>query len=270
MAELVIRRERKQARYFTEKLGEAVGLDMILIPAGSFWMGSPTNEPYHCDHEGPQHETNVSTFFLGRYPVTQAQWRFVAELPSISQELDPEPSEFKGEERPVEQVSWYDTVEFCTRLAAHTSRPYRLPSEAEWEYACRAGTTTPFCFGKTLTTDLANYNGNYTYDDGPTGEARQETTPVNHFGIANAFGLCDMLGNVYEWCADHWHRGYKGTPTDGSAWLSENENSSRIARGGSRSSPPENCRSASHSSFPPDEGSSIIGFRVVCSASRAL
>lgn len=135
MAELVIRRERKQTRYFVEKLGDTLGLDMILVPGGTFMMGSPDDEPERSDDEGPQHEVNVPTFFMGRYPVTQTQWRFVAELPQINQELDPDPSEFKEDNRPVERVSWYDAVEFCDRLSAYTKREYRLPTEAEWEYA---------------------------------------------------------------------------------------------------------------------------------------
>ena len=215
MTELVIHRERNQARYFKEHLGEAIDLDMILVPGGTFIMGSPDDEPERSNNESPQHEVTVSSFFMGRYPVTQAQWRFVERLAVEKREFDPEPSRFKGDNRPVERVSWYDAVEFCDRLSTHTGREYRLPSEAEWEYACRAGTQTPFYFGRTLTTELANYNGNYTYGDGSKGEYREETTPVDHFGIANTFGLCDMHGNVYEWCQDHWHNTYEGAPTDG-------------------------------------------------------
>ncbi|MFM9160298.1 MAG: formylglycine-generating enzyme family protein, partial [Dolichospermum sp.] len=128
----------------------------------------------------------------------------VAALPQVNQELKPNPSRFKGDgstlltnHRPVERVSWHDAVEFCARLSNYTKRPYRLPSEAEWEYACRAGTTTPFHFGETMTTDLANYNGNYTYGDGSKGVYREETTEVGSFKIANEFGLYDMHGNVW-------------------------------------------------------------------------
>ncbi|MBD2066243.1 formylglycine-generating enzyme family protein [Leptolyngbya sp. FACHB-671] len=270
MTELVIHRERKQARYFVEKLGDDVGLDMILVPGGRFTMGSPDDELERAGDEGPQHEVTVSAFFMGRYPVTQAQWRFVAELPQVKQELSLDPSSFKGDNRPIEQVSWYDAVEFCARLSSYTGRPYRLPSEAEWEYACRAGTTTPFYFGKTLTTDLANYDGRSTYDEGSTGELRDETTPVDHFGIANTFGLCDMHGNVYEWCQDHWHGSYEGAPIDGSAWLSEDEHASRVLRGGSWFVSPRPCRSACRNLNTPDSRDSDIGFRVVCSAPRTL
>ncbi|NEO21280.1 MAG: formylglycine-generating enzyme family protein, partial [Moorea sp. SIO4A5] len=126
---------------------------MVAIPEGSFIMGSPETEEGHTNDESPQHRVTVTSFFMGKYPVTQAQWQAVAALPQVNRELEPDPSHFKGKNRPVEQVSWYDAVEFCERLSQYTKRPYRLPSEAEWEYACRAGTTTPFHFGETITTD---------------------------------------------------------------------------------------------------------------------
>ncbi|HEY9627358.1 MAG TPA: formylglycine-generating enzyme family protein [Coleofasciculaceae cyanobacterium] len=270
MTELVIHRERKQARYFKEKLGEGTDLDMILVPSGTFIMGSPEDEPERSDNESPQHEVTVSSFFMGRYPVTQAQWRFAAGLPQVNRSLEPDPSGFKEDKRPVERVSWYDAVEFCDRLTAHTGREYRLPTEAEWEYACRAGTQTPFYFGRTLTTDLANYDGNYTYGDGSKGEYRQETTHVDHFGIANAFGLSDMHGNVYEWCQDHWYENYEDAPTDGSAWASGKENTQRVIRGGSWSYSSRICRSASRNCFSPAFTDNNIGFRVVCCAPRTL
>ena len=270
MAELVIRRERKQAHYFVEKLGELIGLDMILIPAGTFLMGSPEDEPDRKEAEGPPHDVRVSTFFMGRYPITQIQWRFVAGLPQVKRELSPAPSHFKGHHCPVEQVSWYDAAEFCDRLTQFTGRGYRLPTEAEWEYGCRAGTQTPFYFGKTLTTELANYNGNYTYDGGSKGDYRKETTPVENFGIANAFGLCDMHGNVWEWCQDHWHDGYESAPVDGSAWLSGEENASRIRRSGSWFTYPRTCRSAYRFYDVPNNSFYDIGFRVVCSAPKTV
>ena len=281
MTNLVIRRERKQARYFAEKLGDSIALDMILIPGNTFIMGSPETETDRGDDEA-QYEVIVSTFFMGRYPITQAQWRFVAELPQVKQVLNPNPSRFTGDDRPVEQVSWYDAVEFCDRLSIYTKRDYRLPSEAEWEYACRAGTTTPFYFGKTLTTELANYDGNYTYDSNYTyngdntysggfnWDYRAETTPVDQFGIANAFGLCDMHGNVYEWCEDHGHGSYEGAPTDGSAWLSQEENAARVIRGGSWILNPRICRSASRDFNSPILADYAVGFRVVCHAPMTL
>ena len=273
MGELTLRKERKKVRYFTEKLGDQIDLDMILVPGGVFMMGSPEDEPERAAHEGPQHQVTVPTFFMGRCPVTQAQWRFVAELPEINRSLNPGPSEFKGEDRPVESISWYDAMEFCRRLAAYSTREYRLPSEAEWEYACRAGTTTPFYFGPILTTEVANYHGDYTYNDSPKGEYRGETTPVNYFGIGNVFGLCDMHGNVNEWCLDHYHDSYEGAPTDGNAWVDEgaNENVVRVLRGGSWDYNPRDCRSASRDDYvDPRVAYYTFGFRVVCSAPRTL
>jgi formylglycine-generating enzyme required for sulfatase activity len=266
-----LRRTPTTTRYYTEPLeglGEAIPLQMLLIPAGTFTMGSPKDEPDRQPREGPQHEVSVPPFFMGRYPVTQAQWRAVASLPQAKLALDPEPSHFKGDNLPVEQVSWYEAAEFCDRLTTHTGRPYRLPSEAEWEYACRAETTTPFHFGKTLTTEVANYNGNYTYADGSEGEYRQETTVVDHFEIANAFGLCDMHGNVWEWCQDHWHENYEGAPADGSAWLTDEESAGRILRGGSWFDLPRVCRTRTRVGYAPVNRYSFIGFRVSCSAPR--
>jgi len=270
MAELLLRAEDRQASYFIESLTDGITLQMIVVPAGEFNMGSPKDEPGRSDAEGPQHVVNVPSFCIGRYPVTQSQWRFVAELPPVEQELALDPSQFKGDTLPVEQVIWYDAVEFCARLSAYTQRTYRLPSEAEWEYACRAGTTTPFYFGAMIIPEVVNYNGNYTYNNSPKGEYRETTTPVDHFEFANAWGLSDMHGNVYEWCEDHWHSNYEGAPTDGSAWLSENEDAARVIRGGSWIHDLVNCRSACRASSYPRVTSSFIGFRIVCSSPRAL
>jgi len=270
--EWVIQRRKGQANGFIEPLleveGEALPLEMVLVPGGTFMMGSPDDEAERRTNEGPQHEVRVPSFFMGRYPITQAQWRFVANLPQVERELNPDPSCFKGDNRPVEKVSWYDAVEFCQRLEVYTKRPYRLPSEAEWEYACRAGTDTPFSFGETITVELANYRGTSTYNDGPKGEHREETTPVDHFEVANAFGLCDMHGNVYEWCADDYHGTYKGAPNDGSAWLSSDKR--KMIRGGSWNVNPRYCRSAYRSYGPPVNADTYLGFRVVCVAPRAV
>jgi formylglycine-generating enzyme required for sulfatase activity len=272
MAELTLRKEHKQTRYFTEPLADDLGLDMILVTGGEFEMGSPEDEPERSPDESSQHWVTVPTFCMGRYPVTQAQWRFVAALPPVEQDLNSDPSRFKGDTRPVERVSWHDAVEFCVRLSIYTKRSYRLPSEAEWEYACRAGKKTPFYFGEILTVEVANYNGQYTYNNSPKDEYRRETTPVDHFGIANAWGLSDMHGNVWEWCQDHWHDSYEGAPIDGSAWLDQDadENTTQVIRGGSWDIYPRACRSASRSYSYPRVTNYRIGFRVVCLAPRIL
>jgi formylglycine-generating enzyme required for sulfatase activity len=164
---------------------------------------------------------------------------------------------------PVEQVIWLEAVEFCDRLSQFTGRSYRLPSEAEWEYACRAATTTPFYFGETITTDLVNYNGNYTYGSGPKGIYQEKTTVVGSFP-PNAFGLYDMHGNLYEWCADPWHDNYNSAPTDGSVWESggNTNTQSKCVRGGSWFNDPDNCRSAYRSTVRPDYFYLNYGFRV--------
>ncbi|MFB2834737.1 caspase, EACC1-associated type [Floridanema evergladense] len=264
-----IKRSRKQAEFFTEHLGNGVILEMVAIPGGTFVMGSPTDESERRDRESPQHSVTIKPFFMGKFQVTQAQWQTVAGFPEVEIDLDPDPSKFKGANRPVEQVSWYEVVEFCDRLSQKTGRNYRLPSEAEWEYACRAGTTTPFHFGETITTDLANYNGDYVYASGSKGIYRQQTTEVGSFP-ANAFGLYDMHGNVWEWCADHWQenyrKNYRKAPNDGSAWLSRDEGARRLLRGGSWYFNPDYCRSACRSNNLADYDYYVIGFRIVCSA----
>lgn len=260
------KRDRKQAEFFTEDLGNRVSLEMVSIPGGKFLMGSPSTEVKREDKESPQHPVTVAAFFMGKFAVTQAQWRAVVSLPQVKQRLDANPSYFKGANRPVEQISWPDAVEFCERLSKKTGLTYRLPSEAEWEYACRAGTTTPFHFGETITTTLANYNGTYTYGSGPEGEYRHQTTDVGSFQVANAFGLYDMHGNVWESCADYWHDNYKGAPSDSSAWRSSNDNSNQLIsmRGGTWDDNPGSCRSASRIRREPSLRNPYFGFRVVC------
>ena len=263
---LTINRYSQQATGFTQDLANDTQLEMILIPRGTFIMGSPPEELKRMDRESPQHSVTVQPFFMGKYQVTQAQWRFVAQLPQVNRELKSDPFNFKGANRPVESVSWEDAVEFCDRLSQYTGRTYRLPSEAEWEYACRAGTTRPFHFGETITADLANYNGNYTYGQGPKGVYREETTEVGSFGVANNFGLYDMHGNVCEWCQDDWHNNYEGAPIDGSAWLNnEEDNNGKLLRGGLWYDIPEACRSAYRGNHGLDYLSIGLGFRVVCS-----
>ncbi len=260
-----VKSEQRTARSFQEDLGYGVGLSMVSIPGGAFVMGAPKTGEAAKDSERPQHLVRVPSFFMGKYPVTQEQWFAVSELPKVNCDLDPNCSTFKGLQRPVECVSWDEAVEFCDRLSHRTGRQYRLPSEAEWEYACRAGTTTPFHFGETITTDWANCNGNDTYGAGPKGESRKQTTDVGTFP-PNAFGLYDMHGNVWEWCLDHKHANYQGAPTDGSAWATGGDSERRVIRGGSWGSDLGLCRSAHRDGYPSGYRVNYIGFRVVCSA----
>lgn len=245
----------------SENLGNNIDLEIVYIPGGTFLMGSPDGEGHN--YEKPQHRVTVPSFYMGKYPITQEQWRIIASQAKIDIDLSLDPSYFKGNNRPVECVNWYQAVEFCKRLSKLTQKDYHLPSEAQWEYACRAGTTTPFAFGATLSTEIANYHGNYTYADGKKGTYRQQTTPVGQFP-PNAFGLYDMHGQVWEWCADDWHDNYTGAPEDGSAWITENNNRS-LLRGGSWYGNPGLCRSAFRSFFARRVSTyHYYGFRVVC------
>ena len=240
---------------FTEDLGNGVKLEMIAIPGGTFLMGSPENEAERQDYESPKHQVTVPSFFMGKYPLTQAQYQAI---------LGSNPSYFKGNNRPVETVSWDDAVLFCQKLSQRTGKSYRLPSEAEWEYACRAGTKTPFSFGDNITPDLVNYNCNYPYKSAPKGKYREQTTDVETF-TPNSFGLYDMHGNVWEWCEDDWHENYINAPTDGSAWNSRSGNNTKTLRGGSWYGCARSCRAACRSGHSRDDRADFYGFRVVSS-----
>jgi formylglycine-generating enzyme required for sulfatase activity len=232
--------------------GKSVDLEMIAIPGGKFWMGSP--DGVGDSDERPRHEVTIAPFFMGKYTVTQAQYEAV---------MGKNPSGFKGDKRPVERVSWHDAIAFCQELSKRSDRQFSLPSEAQWEYACRAGTETEFYFGETISTEQANYDGNYTYGSGKKGTYREQTTDVGSFP-ANKFGLQDMHGNVWEWCADHWHGNYKGAPKDGSAWITGSKDANRLLRGSSWLIDPDYCRSAFRNHYSPDLQNGCIGFRVVC------
>lgn len=256
-------RRKGEVRDFVEDLG-GVGLEMVEIPAGKFLMGTSIAEideekriaPHSplgsFPFEMPQHEVEVPSFYLGKYEVTQAQWKAVAKLSKGN--LDPDPSHFEGDDLPVEQVSWDDAMEFCARLSKATGRTYRLPTEAEWEYACRAATTTPSAFGEGFTKELMGFMGQ---------------NPVGATGIANGFGLYDMHANVQEWCLDVWHDDYNGAPTDGSAWQTGPKPIGRVMRGGSHGTRSDS-RSASREPTSPARWNSDVGFRVVAVAQPPL
>ncbi len=258
-----VNRDRRKGKFIVEELSKTVTLEMVSIPGGTYMMGSPEFEG-DAD-ERPQHSVKIEPFFMGKFPVTQAQWRAVAALPKVKQALNSNPAKFKGLNLPVENVSWHEAIEFCLRLSIKTGREYRLPSEAEWEYACRAGTTTSFHFGETITSELVNCSRSYTYLGEAKTKFRKEATTVGSFGVANNFGLYDMHGLVWEWCADSWHNNYVGAPTDGKVWELDGDMHRRVVRGGSWSFSAELCRSASRSWNESDGGLRICGFRVVFS-----
>lgn len=263
----VVRQQVQTARFFSEPIDWET-VEMVEIPGGDFMMGSPVHETGHRRDEEPQRRVHVPAFFLGKYEITQAQWRAVASFEKETRDLDPFPANVRGDKRPVEGVSWYDALEFCARLSRKTGREYRLPSEAEWEYACRGGLSDPFCFGENINWELVNHNGNFPYPGSSKGHFRSTTTDVGSAGSANNFGLFDMLGNVWEWCQDAYVRNYHGAPLDGTARLG-NDGLPRVVRGGSWRAPAVDCASAARNSSAPQTCGDDIGFRVVCSGLAA-
>lgn len=263
--------QRNHARFFPEYLSGSTPLEMVAIAPGQFVMGASQTETsgrgIHRGAEFPRHPVKVrEPFFISKSPVTQAQWTAVAALPRVRRDLNPDPSHFQGSNRPVESISWWDAVEFCDRLSKLTHRHYSLPSEAQWEYACRAGTYTPFSTGETITSKLADYVGSYTYRQEASGTYRQATTPVGSF-LPNAFGLQDMHGNVWEWCADSWHESYQGAPRDGKPRTTRSPLQAKVIRGGSWLDAPAQLRSASRSGYSATSLNRIVGFRVSCCTS---
>jgi formylglycine-generating enzyme required for sulfatase activity len=232
-----------------EIISNSIGMKLAWIPPGSFLMGSPASEAERSADEAQHRVTLTKGFFMGVYPVTQAQWRAV---------MGDNPSRFEGDDRPVEMVSWEDCQKFCRKLAAQEGKACRLPSEAEWEYACRAGTTTPFSFGETISTDQVNYDGNYPYGKGRKGKCRQETTPVGTFP-ANAWGLCDMHGNVWEWCQDRYGPYPQSDSTDPQE---SNNGEARVLRGGSWADFARHCRAGIRYRNPPADRYEYYGCRV--------
>ena len=248
---------------YAEPLSEGVILEMVEITGGTFTMGTSPEDDQGDEDERPPHAVTVPDFFIGKYPVTQAQWKTIALCPQINRELEPDPSHFKGEKRPVESVSWDDAKEFCDRLSGLAGRIYDLPTEAQWEYACRGGTTTPYAFGDKLVPELANFDEN-----------RKGTTIVGSYP-ANPWGLYDMHGNVFEWCLDHWHEIYTEKPehlkeNGNIPWTTKNSSTSRLLRGGYWYHVTWYCRSAFRNYDFPVNRFYGFGFRVVCSGARTL
>ncbi|RKZ79484.1 MAG: hypothetical protein DRR19_24925 [Candidatus Parabeggiatoa sp. nov. 1] len=247
----IIKRTAHQANQEILHLN-GVTIEMVYVPGGTFLMGSPkTEKDRRFWLESPQHPVTVAPFYMGKYPITQSQWQAVM-----------------GNNPPIEWIYYDDAITFCEKLSKIMGKSYRLPSEAQWEYACRAGTTTPFYFGETMTTNLANYRGTDTqwggsgsYRSEPKGVYREQTTKVGRFP-PNAFGLYDMHGNVWEWCADPWHGKYKGAPTDGSVWETGGDSNLRVLRGGAWDLVPRSVRSASRDRLSHDTRRKTVGFRL--------
>ncbi len=285
----------ERANFHKENLDDEIEIDMVEIPGGSFLMGTsyaeleqisgeykryvydPVQSRYADEliaMEVPQHKVNIEAFRLSKFEITQRQWRAVALLPSVDIDLPIDPSFFKGEDRPVEEITWQQAIEFCARLSRKTGIEYSLPSEAEWEYACRAGTTTQFNVGDNITPNLANFNARYPYGAAPPSVSRDRTISVGSLGTANGFGLFDMHGNVSEWCLDTWHENYNGAPNDGRAW--KNHGGSpwlgcgeqyRVVRGGSWLQGP--MRSAGRSrAWWTNNKNYFTGFRIASPRSR--
>jgi formylglycine-generating enzyme required for sulfatase activity len=257
----IVRREPRTANYLIESIQDQE-LRMFIIPTGEYGMGSSERKGRIC--EKPQHQVKIAAFFMSQYPITKAQWKIVASWPMVKHSLKKITSREGAMNYPVVNVSWHEAVEFCDRLSQKTGHIYRLPTEAEWEYACRGGTTTPFHFGETITSQYVNYDATIKYRTEAQGIYRKCRNSIGDLDFPNSFGLCDMHGNVWEWCLDHWHNTYKSAPLDGQAWLDRNGNLFRVVRGGSWSCEPHLCTSFyRYSHNESDNLSRDIGFRVV-------
>ncbi|WP_426113644.1 SUMF1/EgtB/PvdO family nonheme iron enzyme [Massilia sp. PWRC2] len=255
--------------------GSAVAPDLVLIPTGRFQMGSPEHERKKAidagsqqswvERETPQRWVGIEKpIAMGRFPITVGQWRlFVAASgwQAPAQFNWAEPGFRQADDHPVVGVSWHDAVAYAAWLSSMTGQRYRLPSEAEWEYACRAGTRSAFSFGDSISTDLANYDGNFSYNDSPKGVYRKGTTAVTQFP-PNQWGLYDMHGNVWEWVQDVVHDNYQGAPNTGRAWEDGGDPGRRILRGGSWLYNPRYLRSSLRNGFSATRSNGIIGFRL--------
>lgn len=248
----IVQAEDRQAFRLVETLPGGVTLPLIALPGGTFQMGSLPRQA--GGDEKPRHLVSLPPFLIAQSLVNQQQWQAViGHLP---------PCRFLGPDLPVERVSWKQARAFCQALTKKTARDWRLPSEAQWEYACRAGTVTPFSTGETITTAYANYCGEHIFRNEPRGAYRHTSTPAGTYP-ANPFGLYDMHGNLWEFCADRWHPDYSGAPFDGTPWEQGGEDRYRVARGGSWHEPPGNCRSATRLRVAEDEEDDLLGFRIV-------
>ncbi len=261
----IIEQKNTENKYFTVELAKNIYLEMVVIPGGDFLMGTPKKEASDRRQETPRHQVKLSSFCMSKYPITQTQWEII---------MANNPSEFKGKNKPVDTVSFYDSLDFCRKLSEAVGIDFNLPSEAQWEYACRsiinpsqyrqldgAESYPPFHFGDTITQTLANYNSTRTYQQENIGIYREETTEVGLF-TPNNFGLYDLHGNVWEWCADDWHETYQNAPKDGSIWM-DGYNQYSPMRGGSWAAFPFYCRCGNRNKVQRNNRSQYNGFRVV-------
>jgi formylglycine-generating enzyme required for sulfatase activity len=235
--------------------------EMIVIPAGSFMMGAPENEFGHQSYESPQHPVTITRpFAAGKFALTFTEWEACVNDGGCGS-YTPNDRGWGRNNRPVINVSWNDAKAYAAWLSRKTGQNYRLLSEAEWEYAARAGSQTPFWWGSTITPNQANYDGTADiYKGGEKGEYRQQTMPANSFQ-PNPWGLYQVHGNVWQWVEDCWHDNYEGAPTDGSGWISENCNQ-RVLRGGSWGAAPVSLRAANRTIYFPTFRDAYTGFRV--------
>ena len=246
---VVIERCRLKAQVLRLALGSAIDLELVSLTGGLCLVGSPPHQGYEDEH--PQHPVMIAPFLLGKFLVTQEQWKIV-----MGKDL---PFRREGAQHPADRASWKDAAAFCQKLAQKTHLPFRLPSEAEWEYACRGGYSSPFSCGPTLTSGLANYCGDHVFADEPPGVYQHGTSPVGSYP-PNAFGLYDMHGNLWEWCADDWFDDYSGAGVDGQPRQSFSS-SFKVVRGGSWHETPNHCRSATRLKFAARERDDYVGFR---------
>ena len=236
--------------------------EMVVVPAGSFMMGTSQSEEGRDDDEGPVHRVMISEpLAVGVYAVTFDEWDACVRDGGGCGGYWPDDEGWGRGRRPVINVSWEDAKAYVSWLSVETGEAYRLLSEAEWEYVARAGTTTPFHTGRTISTDQANYDGDYTYGSGREGRYRKKTIPVGSFA-ANAFGLHDVHGNVWEWVEDCWHGNYADAPENGITWTWGGDCSVRVMRGGSWYKRPDYIRSGFRRRRGTSNRDETYGFRV--------
>jgi formylglycine-generating enzyme required for sulfatase activity len=276
--EEIVSRETKTGSYFIEPLGSGVKpLELVAISGGEFMMGSDER-----DREQPKHKVTLQPFFISRYPITESQWQVVSEYPSINRDINVRPNSSRDGRKnfPIEWISWDEAQEFCNRLSARSGRNYFLPSESQWEYACRAGSTTSYHYSQRPIPHLFNCRSGCVTSDGISCLPLKSTSEVGLFP-PNNWGLHDMHGNVWEWCEDDWHKDYEQAPNDGTAWVEEDREDKRVIRGGAWNQEDERCSSSYRAYYslsdhvlsltrkadrgPRMETGTVIGFRICCS-----